>query len=115
MAGSRAIGLARLRRDGFLGYHGVRGTTAFLTTVPVVFTRGQELYVNVEPVASGGELRVGVVASDRCTAEACLPVRTDGTAVAVSWREGRLSEFRGRPIRLTFHLDGVRLYGFEVR
>ena len=108
------IGAACLRRDGFMCMHGRRAYPATVTTAPLVFRQGDDLVLNVATLGADGEARVEVVGQERFSAEACLPIRDDDTSYRVQWRAARFAELRGEPIRLRFHLNGARLYAFEV-
>lgn len=109
-----STGLAVLRRDGFASMdadaHG-----GSLTTPPVWFT-GKHLFVNA--VAVGGTLTAEVLdEGGRVIApfarSNCVPVRADGTRLAVTWRGAEdLSAVSGRPARFRFHLEAGELYAF---
>lgn len=122
-----STGLATLRRDGFVSMsdrddgRGVsraelalpRGT---LITRPVTFS-GRFLFVNANVM---GELRVEILdregqAITPYSAGRCVPIRGDGTRMAVSWTGGPdLSALAGRPVRFRFSLRGGELYAFWV-
>jgi hypothetical protein len=110
------VGLARLRRDGFVSMD-AGDATATLLTRPVAFN-GTHLFVNAE--CSKGELRAEVCdASGKViapfTAEACEPVAADKTMQAVKWRGAPdLSLIAGKAIRFRFHLRNGKLYAFWV-
>jgi hypothetical protein len=102
-----AIGLAKLRLDGFVSMDagGAEGT---LTTVPFRFG-DPGLYLNAD--ASRGEVRVEVL--DEAGApisgfERSSPLTKD----AIRWRAADLSKLRGRTIRLKFYLRNASLYSF---
>lgn len=109
------IGAAWIRRDGFGCYYGHTTWPGHITTAPLVFSDGRELFVNVEPTSAQGKLRVEVVGEPRFTADKCVPVTTDAMNAAVQWQGADISELRGKTIRLRFYLEGARLYAFEVK
>jgi hypothetical protein len=114
--GTCVTGLATLRRDGFASMEAgeAEGT---LTTRPVTF-RGKHLFVNLD--APEGEFRAEVLdrggrTQPRFTSGDCLPLRGDGTRLAVGWKEGDdLSSLAGKPVRFRFHLKNGKLYAFWV-
>ena len=115
-SGTCSTGLATLRRDGFASMDAGE-KEARLTTRPVVF-HGNRLFVNVD--CPKGELRADLLDMDRnpiepFTRDNCEPVQTDGTRVAITWKNGAdLSAFAGKPVRIRFHLREGSLYSFWV-
>ncbi|MDA3924257.1 MAG: glycosyl hydrolase family 32 [Kiritimatiellae bacterium] len=117
MYANASMGIATLRRDGFASMDaGVEA--GVLTTRPVSFTQGRNLFVNVD--TPKGELRVEVLGPEGqalagYTADACLPLSVDKTCVQVRWRDGcDLRELQRQPVRLRFHLKNGSLYSFWV-
>lgn len=115
-SGVSAMGLARLRRDGFVSMDaGPEGGT--LTTRRVRF-RGRHLFVNLD--APQGSLRVEVLDAAGqpvapFTAANCRPVKGNATLLPVHWRSARdLSAVAGKAVRFRFHLQRGRLYAFWV-
>jgi hypothetical protein len=123
-----AMGLARLRRDGFAsmdwrpGEHVVRHDDSsikhgVLTTRPVRFS-GQHLFVNAD--ATQGELRVEILDRNGRPIEGyaaadAIPLTGDGTRVAVRWQaRSTLGPIAGTPVRFRFHLTRGRLFAFWV-
>lgn len=107
-----ALGLARLRADGFAALEPVPGTeTATIVTEPVVCA-GSQLHVSAD--AEGGSLRVAVLDVDGLSLEACQRISADVTDGAVSWL-GRqdLGALEGERIRLCFELRSAKLYAFS--
>ena len=109
-----AIGLARLRLDGFVSMDAAEqpGT---LTTRPIRFQH-PGLYLNAD--ASKGELRVEILDENGSpvpgfTRDDCAPMRTDSVRWPASWRgNADLSALRGKTVRLGFHLRQASLYSF---
>jgi hypothetical protein len=110
------LGLATLRRDGFASldasYDGGR-----VTTKPFQ-THGRELRVNAK--ADCGRLRVEVldergVALPGFGRDECHVVQADRVNELIAWKEtGSLEKLKGRPVRLRFHLENVRLYAYRI-
>ncbi|WP_395743848.1 hypothetical protein [Prosthecobacter sp.] len=110
-----AIGLATLRKEGFISQHGPK-------TGGVVCTRalrwpGGDLSVNVDAHAGGlkvrvsDELRKPVSGFDY----ADMPVfQGDSVAQTVKWTGRSLDELKGRVIRLEFQLHDADLYTFRA-
>lgn len=116
MYGNGAVGLAKLRRDGFASME-PRFAGGFLQTRPVTFT-GDRLFVNAN--TAGAELRVAVTGADgeplpACAAEQCVPWVGNSTCAEIRWHTSQaLSTVAGQPVRFQFHLDRGELYSFWV-
>ena len=115
-----AMGVAILRRDGFVSMNAQGGDKqgeGTLTTRPVVFS-GKHLFVNVD--APDGELLAQVTGVDGkpvapFTFENCEGVRGDTTIGQMKWSGGGdLSALAGRPVRFEFKLKQGKLYAFWV-
>lgn len=109
-----ALGLARLRLDGFVSVEAGEAE-GMLTTRPFRFS-GNELHVNAD--ATGGSLHVEAVTLYGApipgfTRAECAPIDTDGTDHPVRWKGGNLDP-TGGPIRLRFFLRQSRLYSFQI-
>ncbi len=112
--GDCSTGLAVLRRDGFASMD-AGDKPGVLTTRPLRF-HGKYPMVNVD--ADRGELRAEVL--DRSgrviepfTRANCVPLRADGTLLAVKWKGANdLSKLTGKPVRFRFHLRRGSLYSF---
>ena len=110
-----SIGVATLRRDGFVGL--VADGAGTVLTKPLVFT-GRKLFVNaecrfgalaVEVLDEQGEVRPGYSAAD------CIALASrDETKAEITWKGGDLAAFAGRPVRFRFRLDCGTLYSFWV-
>jgi hypothetical protein len=123
-----STGLATLRRDGFASMdwlpeqarvlkHGTYGASiGALTTRPVRFA-GQHLFVNAD--TRGTDLHVEVLDANGAVLpgfgrDTCIPVRGDGTRLAVKWRTGALARLGNQPVRLRFVLERGLLFSFWV-
>jgi len=110
-----ATGLAVLRRDGFASLDAGK-EAGTLTTRPVTF-KGKHLFVNADVAA--GELTVEVLDKDgRAIAglarSDCVPVRSDKTLQAVTWKTADLAKVAGKVVRFRFQLTDGRLFAFWV-
>ncbi len=109
-----AIGLARLRLDGFVRVEPTSARATVLTR-PFVLA-GDRLQVNAD--ARNGSIQIGVLDADTkpiegFAASQCRPLTQDGLRQAVQW-PGDLRTLAGRMIRLRFELgDGAKLYAFQ--
>jgi len=125
-----AIGLATLRRDGFVSYDaGASG--GVLTTRPILFERGSALHVNAEvrgqlaaevicveeceapPSEPAWKFKMGQAASGFSQAD-CKPVRGELLDATVRWTSGDLGRFAGQLIILRFHLTDGSFYSFWI-
>ena len=109
------IGLAKLRRDGWVVARPEPGADeAWLLTKPMTL-EGHTLWVNAD--AAGGALAVEVLDDEGRPMPGygrgdCEPIAEDATAIPVRWRDRGLRALAGRPLRLKFYLTGVLLYSF---
>lgn len=116
MYGNGAVGLAKLRRDGFASMQ-PRFPGGRLQTRPLSFT-GNRLFVNVN--TAGAELRVAVTGRSgapiaACSAERCVPVVGNRTCAEIRWQDAdALETLKGQPVRLTFLMDRGELFSFWV-
>jgi hypothetical protein len=111
----RQIGLAKLRRDGYVSRDAFGPEGGRLITPLLRPARTGRLTANAE--ASGGEVRVQI--RDRWrkvvpgfTYEDCAALRGNGLAQAVTWKAD-LARLGGAPFHLDFRISNARLYGFE--
>jgi hypothetical protein len=111
-----AIGVAFLRRDGFVSMDaGEQAGT--LTTRPITF-KGKYPFVNVD--AQAGQLRMEVLDVNGkpitpFSLANCVPVKVDRTRQRIEWKDGAdLSRLSGKPVRFRFELSSGRLYAFWV-
>ncbi len=110
----RQIGLARMPRDRYVAREaGKEGGT--LRTVAVTLPPGAEMTVNAKV---SGEVRVRVLDAQGRPIPGydlaeCAAVAGDSIRHPVRWKEP-LERLAGRPVRLEFHLEEARLYGFDL-
>jgi hypothetical protein len=108
--GSRDIGLAKLRKNGFVSRDA--GSTKGLLRTPTVLVEAARMTINAKV---DGELRVRIVDA----AGKSLPgfdwteVLGDSVAHPVRWK-GAISSLKGKPVQLEFALHQAQLYGFDL-
>jgi len=116
MYANGAVGLAKLRRDGFASLQG-RFLGASMTTRPVRFT-GHRLFVNAD--TAGSELTVECLGENGhvipgYSADDCIGFCGNATKVEIRWQGGRdMGGLRDRPVRLHFRMDRGDLYAFWI-
>lgn len=110
-----AVGLATIRKEGFISLRGpASGGVACTRTLR---WPGGALFVNAD--AQEGELQVRVSDERRKPLEGfdyddCEPFRGDSVAHEVKWGGKSLDALEGRVIRLEFFLRNVDLYTFKA-
>lgn len=110
------IGLARIRKEGFVSLSSPKGGGGVVTRS--LLWPGGDLVVNAD--AKNGELRVRVTDEKRKEiagfgAADCTPFAGEAVAHPVAWKVGRMDELKGRVIRLEFLMAGqVDLYTFRA-
>ena len=111
-----ALGLAKVRRDGFVSRDA--GRDGGTLTTRLLQPGGARLEVNAT-VAAGGSVTVEVQDEDGqalpgCGAADCTPVTGDSLRHQVHWGARRSdARWQERPVRLRFHLRDAALYGFR--
>ena len=116
-SGKSQIGLAMLRRDGFVSLNaGAEGGN--VVTRPLTF-QGKTLFINAE-IADGGHIKAALQdASGKTLAPyslaGCKPVTGDVLRAKVAWAEGQtISAAPGKSRRLVFELKKAKLYSFWI-
>jgi len=110
------IGLARVRKEGFVSLRSPAGGGVVVTRLLRWPAGG--LYVNAD--AGQGELTIVVTGYDRKPISGfypnpSFPIRGDNVRHEVRWRGGDIRSLKGRAIRLEFRMeDVVDLYGFRA-
>lgn len=110
-----AIGLAKVRKEGFVSLRGPRGGGVVCTRQLV--WPGGDLVVNAD--ASAGLLRVRVSDARRKPIEgfdydACRDFQGDHVAHRIAWKSRQLGELAGQTIRFEFYLQDADLYTFRA-
>ncbi len=107
-----AIGLARLRPDGWV-YLSPTDSAGSLTTIPLTVT-GRYLCINAD--ARAGSVSVELLDSDGKTipshaASDCYALRSDATCFRLNWSgSSNLDDWRGRTISVKIHLTNAKLF-----
>jgi hypothetical protein len=116
MYGNGAVGLAKLRRDGFASLQG-RFPGAHMVTRPLSFS-GDRLFVNANTV--GASLKVACqdeTGNDipGFSGDDCEGFIGNSTCTEIRWENGvSIGSLADQPIRLRFQLDRGDLYSFWV-
>lgn len=119
--GTRSIGLAKMRRDAFVGWTASAQAPAGLLITRPIRLEGGVLEVNVEQRAGGGLLEVALL--DDAAREIagfgfadCLPITDDSVRRRVAWKSSdRLPELGGMA-RISFRLKKAAvLYAFRIQ
>lgn len=110
-----SIGLATLRKEGFVSLRGMRGGGVVCTRTLV--WPGGALLVNAD--ASKGELKVRVSDEKRKIVPGfdyadCEPFTGDAVAHPVKWRGASPDSLRGKVLRFEFQLRQADLYTFRA-
>jgi hypothetical protein len=112
---THCIGLAKLRRDGFVSLNGSEPSGTVMTR-PLTMS-GRSLFINAE-VADGGYVKAAVLSPDRKPLESysldeSVPVSSSTICGPVTWNKAnRLVCADGDHIRLVFQLSRAKLYSF---
>jgi hypothetical protein len=112
------IGLAKLRRDGFVSLHAGDAAGVALTRLFSVGS-GRRLILNA--AAAGGQLEVEVVDEHvkpipGFTRGEFRAIQADGVSLSGRWEKNAdLSALAGRSIRLRFYLRQADLFAFEIK
>lgn len=111
------LGLATLRRDGFVSLDAETGGGWVITT-PVIVD-GKHLELNAD--AAAGVVRVAILDEagkpiPGFAKSDCRPLSGRGVEQRVRWKQGgSLEKIRGRKVSLRFDLDaGAKLYAYRV-
>ncbi len=100
-----------IRLDGFVSRHATYATQK-LVTKPIVF-KGGELTINFSTSARG---RIFVTVRDESGRELrSAEVFGDKVDRVVGFGDGRLADFAGRPVTLTFEMSDADLYSFRFK
>ena len=111
------IGLAKLRRDGFVSLN-AEEQPGTVTTRPMTFS-GNKLFVNAE-IAKGGSIQVAVLDSGSKpvgthSLDASIPVTRDTLKSHIVWKESnQITCPPGKHVRLPFRLIKAKLYSYWI-
>jgi len=108
-----AVGLAKLRLDGFVSMHA--DGEGFLVTKPFEWN-GNTIHINAD--ASKGEIRVQIMDERLQPLDniLSLPMRENATDHQVLWPDGKtLAPLNERAVRLKFLMKDAHLYSFSIK
>ncbi len=111
------IGLAKLRRDGFVSLNG-DDPPGWVVTRPLTFS-GHSLFVNAE-VADGGSIKVAVLSAASeplgpYALEDSKPLAKGTLQGRMTWQAAQeLPELKDSHVRLKFQLKNAKLYSFWI-
>jgi len=111
------MGLAKLRRDGFVSLDAGPVTGTVLTR-PLSIS-GQRLYVNAN-IRPGGSVTVSVLSRNResiagYSATECVPLSEGSTRASIRWQSAdKLKLNQHQHVRLRFQLQHAELYAFWI-
>lgn len=112
--GWAGIGLARLRRDGFV--HLESPFDPGTVTTPPVVLKGAELRLNA--AGAYGSVQVALLDKENRPLDGMSGkiAAADAVDAPVAWEGGKsLAGYAGRPVRLKFTLKNARLYSFWMQ
>lgn len=111
MYSGASIGMATLRRDGFVSIESKKND-GYLTTRPVTFS-GKYLFVNVD--CSEGELYIEVLNSANKVIKKSKTIKTDNTIYNVQFTDNQdLAKYQGQVVKFRFKLKKGKIYSFWV-
>ncbi len=110
-----AIGLATVRKEGFISLRGPQHGGVVVTRK--LLWPGGELRLNAD--ARSGEVKVRVSDARRQVLPSldysdCVPFRADSVSHRVKWKNRQLASLAGQVIRLEFYLQNADLYTFRA-
>jgi len=115
MYGNGAVGLAKLRRDGFASMRACFPDAELLTR-PLTF-QGGHLFVNA--TTTGSYLRVECLDETQTVVpgfslQECEGFEGNSTCAEIRWKSADIAQLAGRPVQLRFVLDRGDLFSFWV-
>lgn len=113
----RQIGLAKLRRDGYVS-RGAEGPDPGRLLTPLLLPPNRPRRLTLNAGAARGEIRAQVRNHWRKVVPGfsyadCAPLRGDGLAQEVNWAGRNLAALDAEPFHLEFRIRDARLYAFE--
>ena len=109
-----SVGLATLRRDGFVSMH--TSKEGYLTTRTLSFN-GSYLFVNADVK---GELKVELLDAKGQPIKGfaknnCISIRTNSTKQLIQWKnKAELSQLKNKPVKIRFYLNNGDLFSFWI-
>ncbi len=119
MYDNSAMGIAKLRRDGFASLNSKSPEEpAVILTEPLLFA-GSYLFANID--APKGALYAEVIDINGNVVQPysfanCIPAKGDSTCKRIRWKgaSGDLARFAQRPVRFRFKMENGKFYSFWV-
>ena len=114
--GTSAIGLATTKLDRLFGVSSLPDTCGRILTRPIRVNG--DLFINAQ---ARGEIRVEIRSAIRdetlpgWSAEDCTPFSGDNLDSHIQWGNKRLSDLKGKIVRLRFNLRDAVLYSFDIK
>ncbi|HEX5102624.1 MAG TPA: hypothetical protein VFV87_02355 [Pirellulaceae bacterium] len=110
------IGLATLRKEGFVSLRGPAGGGVVCTRV--LTWPGGKLLVNAT-TGPAGQLTVRISDADRKVLPGfdyadCVPFTGDSTAVQIAWKSASIEDLQGQDLRLEIFIQDADLYSFRA-
>jgi hypothetical protein len=126
-----ATGRVLFKRDRIICIEGNRAAGTFATR-PLIF-EGRRLVVNVEPTGPNPRLEVEMIGvgikpaeskvrgkfmedapCPGCSLDESLPITTDELDGPVRWKtRAEVGDWAGKPVRLRFRIQSMRIFGFQ--
>lgn len=105
-----SIGVATLRRDGFVSLD-AGDAQGRLRTRPFELSAGN---VSLNVAAPSGEIRVELLDNEGRVVAASAPLTGDRPRVQVEWQQGSLDSYQNQTVSLRFKLRNAKLYSYWV-
>jgi hypothetical protein len=114
--GGASMGVATLRRDGFVSLN-ANWTLQSVTTRLVQFNTGSQLFINAD--ADEGYIMCEALDCEGnpingYTLDDCIPAQSDSTKQRIRWIGADLAPLAGKPVRFKFYLISSALYSFWI-
>ena len=113
--GESSIGVATLRRDGFVSLRAGK-ETGHVVTGSILWPAGRRLHLNVD--AQNGQARVSVLGDDGkplAGFEQSRVVSGDHTDVLIEWPRAAGATPKGKSVQLRFELTAADLYSYWLK
>ena len=114
--GDRELGVAKLRKNGFVSRDTVSGKGKLQTPLVVLDVKDPELKINAKVK---GKIRLRILDKEGKPIRGfnwsdCLPIKGDSVVHEVKFKKRKLSELSGQELYMEFSLCKAQLYGFDL-